>query len=115
MTTSTSRRSTPFALMLALIVACVWLVGSCAALSSTLYAAQHSYCETEKVADSCLTLCAASDWDATPSVDQQVLTPHLIAGEVDLAGPTPELAIPLFVPVANHSPPLYLQHAAFLI
>lgn len=110
-----SKRSTPLVLTLTLAFGCVWLVGSCAALASSLYAAQHSCCETQKITDSCSTLCAAASSDATIAGDQRTLIPSVFVVSTP-AGPVAQAtSVAPVIPAASHSPPLYLQHASFLI
>ena len=104
------------AFSLSLAICCVWLVGSCAALSSAIHAAKHACCEHEKLADSCTTLCASADWDSTPPAEQvSVLPPSspVLAESVPLDLLPAINGIP--VVTVSHSPPLYLQHAALLI
>lgn len=113
---SAARRPRGLALSVALAICCVWLVGSCAALSSAIHAAKHACCEKEKLADSCTTLCVSADWDSTPSAEQVSVFPP---SSPVLAESVPLDLLPALngVPVVTvgHSPPLYLQHAALLI
>lgn len=113
---SATRRLRGLAFSLSLAICCVWLVGSCAALSSAIHAAKHACCEHEKLADSCTTLCASADWDSTPSAEQASVVPSLrpvFAQGVPLAFSASLNGVPALT--ASHSPPLYLQHAALLI
>ena len=104
------------AFSLALAMCCVWLAGSCAALSSAIHAAKHACCEHEKPADSCTTLCASADWDSTPSTQQVsvVAFPSPVVGESVPLAPMPALAGEPVLTV-SHSPPLYLRHSVLLI
>lgn len=113
---SAARRPRGLALSVALAICCVWLVGSCAALSSAIHAAKHACCQKEKSADSCTTLCASADWDSTPSAQQVSVFPP-IGPVLEQSVPPDLLAALSGVPVVtvSHSPPLYLQHAALLI
>ena len=113
---SPAGRPRPLAFSLALAICCVWLVGSCAALSSAIHAAKHACCEHEKLADSCTTLCASADWDSTPSAEQVSVVPVLrpVLKESAPLALTPALNGAPAVAV-SHAPPLYLQHAALLI
>lgn len=107
-------RALAFSLALGLVS--VWLVGSCAALTSTIYAAKHSCCNAEKVADACSTLCASSDWDSTLSVESLSFTPPVALSRPIPATPiSARFAMPVLVATVSHSPPLYIQHAALLI
>ena len=104
------------ALLLAVAMVCVWLVGARAALSSSIHSAKHSCCHHQELADSCRTLCASANWTATASAEQAPLAPQV--GIVSVATVQP-VSIPsdVFVAISavNHSPPLYLQHSSLLI
>lgn len=110
-----SKMSTPLVLMLTFALGCVWLVGTCAALASTLYAVQHSCCETQRVSDSCSTLCAAASSDVTVASDQRTLGPVVLVVSIVATPVARATAVTIAVPARSHAPPLYVQHASFLI
>lgn len=94
----------------------VWLLGAHAALSSSIYSAKHACCHEQKLADSCLTLCASANWTATASVEQAPLAPAL--GVVWITGypPVPrQSGVFVRIGAVTHSPPLYLRHSSLLI
>jgi hypothetical protein len=103
------------ALSAALALLGVWLVGSCAALNSSIHAARHACCKTQKVAGGCATLCNASHLDVLLSAAQGP-QPLVDAGApgVVLFAAVERTALTIVVR-SNHSPPLYLQHASLLI
>jgi len=94
----------------------IWLLGSRAALATSIYSAQHACCHQAELADSCRTLCASADWTATATAEQAAPVPTLDV--VSMAAVQP-VSIPsdVFVRInaVNHSPPLYLQHSSLLI
>ncbi len=95
-------------------VACVAFVGTCAALESSIAAVKHQCCETQ-LDDGCATLCNAADSEilvtAVPSP-----APAQAGGDLAaLCAPDARTSVATHIPPANHSPPLYLRHAALLI
>ncbi|MDA0205802.1 MAG: hypothetical protein O3A53_04305 [Acidobacteria bacterium] len=104
------------ALILAVGMVCVWLVGARAALSSSIYSAKHACCHKEKLADSCRTLCVSAHWTATPSAEQASLAPLVAVVWIEVVQPiSVHFGVFAKIAAANHSPPLYLQHSSLLI
>jgi len=102
--------------ILALAMAAVWLVGSCGAFAATLEAAQHACCDQDAAAsDSCRTLCAAAEWDSAPAGAPAAVEPPAPLGALPTAQPATPGAARRPAEPARAAPPLYLQHAAFLI
>jgi len=94
----------------------VWLGGARAALSSSIYTAKHACCHQEKLADSCLTLCASAHWTATPSVEHASLArPFGVAWMEAVQLVSVQSNVFVKISAVNHSPPLYLQHSSLLI
>lgn len=113
--TSTLRKRIS-ALLLAACMVSVWLLGARAALSSSIYSAKHACCHQEKLADSCLTLCASANWTATASVEQAPQVPALSVVWIAALLPIPRQSdLSVNVSSVNHSPPLYLRHSSLLI
>ena len=76
---------------------------------------KHQCCETQQLGDGCATLCNASDADAMVAAVPNVEARLPLAGLVVPAVATDASAVTARILPANHSPPLYLQHAALLI